>query len=88
MKTRTSKTPECAAFPILRLNAGAQITHVGQVQRLSLGALITIPPEKNFSYCANMLKIGQRQKDILESYNFCVIYKNHHLISLMPCEPA
>ncbi len=33
MKSRTSETPECAAFPILWLNAGAQITHGGQVQR-------------------------------------------------------
>ncbi len=34
MKNKSLETPECAAFPILRLNAGAQITHGGQVQRL------------------------------------------------------
>ncbi len=33
MKDKTSETPDCAAFPILWLNAGAQITHGGQVQR-------------------------------------------------------
>ncbi len=30
---KTSETPECAALPILRLNAGAQINHDGQATR-------------------------------------------------------
>ncbi len=32
VRNKTSETPECAAFPFLYLNAGAQISRGGQVQ--------------------------------------------------------
>ncbi len=41
VKNNTSETPERAAFPILWLNSGAQITHGGQVKRPREKVVIT-----------------------------------------------
>ncbi len=47
VKNKTSETPECAAF--LRLNAGARMTHGGQVQRPGEKKLrVCCPPEFNY----------------------------------------
>ncbi len=55
VKSRTSETPECAAFPILWLSAGTQVTHGGQVQR---------PREKVWS----MAPVCWRYKEGLEVF--------------------